>query len=282
MLLDLLHSIDETGFTDLEIIVVDNNSTDGTPDSVQTLFPRVKLIRNTTNQYAAASRNQAMRTAKGKYFLCIDDDNVIDRNMIKELAALMETHPEAGMAGPKMFFFGTKTLLYCGARISHWTSLNRYCGADHEDSGQFNAVCETHHIPNVWITRREAHEAVGGMSEDYRIIFEEADYAVRIAKAGYKILFCPAAITYHRIPPPEPGRKLFKNPERAFLQARNRAVYMRRCASPLQQIFFFLFIFPLISAGYVYLLFRSGDYDVLAAHIKGTYAGLRFAVAGKM
>jgi hypothetical protein len=86
----------------LEVIVVDNASTDGAPDMVTTDFPRVRLIRNAENAGYARACNQAARAARGRYLFFLNNDTVIPRGALRRLVERARATPGLGLLGPRL------------------------------------------------------------------------------------------------------------------------------------------------------------------------------------
>ncbi|MBU5689296.1 MAG: glycosyltransferase family 2 protein, partial [Candidatus Aenigmarchaeota archaeon] len=105
MLIRLIKSIKKSTYKNLEIIVVDDASTDGTYEEIKRKFPDVKIVRNEKNLLLAASRNIGIKNSKGKYIFLIDDDNVVDKNCIYELVKSMENDKNIGIVGPIMYYY---------------------------------------------------------------------------------------------------------------------------------------------------------------------------------
>ena len=86
----------------LEVIVVDNASTDGAPELVAAEFPEVRLIRNRENLGFAKANNQAAAVASGRYLFFLNNDTIVPPGAIASLAAYLDTHPDTAIVGPKL------------------------------------------------------------------------------------------------------------------------------------------------------------------------------------
>ena len=87
---------------EVEVFVVDNQSTDGSVDMVRTKFPEVKLIANNDNLGFSKANNQAIQLSKGKYVLLLNPDTVVEEDTFSKCVAFMDQHPDAGGLGVKM------------------------------------------------------------------------------------------------------------------------------------------------------------------------------------
>jgi len=267
----------------LEIIVVDDASSDGTREYVKKLFPQIKVVRNETERLLAASRNIGVRVSKGKYIFIVDDDNVVDRNTIKELVEFMEQHPEVGVVGPIMYFFRDPKRIWCaGVRRNYWTTITKFIYFNTVDDGSLREPYESEDFPNAFIVRRKVIEKVGVFnSKLFPIHYDEADFCQRVRRAGYKIMVVPTAKVWHDISLPEQSRASLlhlKNPLRAYYTVRNRILYHFLWSKNVLQRFVAVLASLAITAYYVIVVLMSApDYRcvVLRAMIKGVIDSFR-------
>src|ERR1035438_365417 len=91
-----------TGRPALEIIVVDNASSDASPDMVARKWPLVRLIRNSGNQGFAKANNQALRTCRGRYAILLNSDTQVRGDALERMLGFMDTHPDVGILGPQL------------------------------------------------------------------------------------------------------------------------------------------------------------------------------------
>ena len=159
----LIRSILESDYPKdkLEIIVVDDGSTDGTYEYIKKQFPQVRVIRNEEEKLLAESRNIGVRASHGKYIFIIDDDNIVDKNTIRELVEFMKKNPEVGVVGPIMYFLSDPKRIWCaGVKRNYWTTITELIGFNTRDNGQFREPYESEDFPNAFMVRREVFEKV--------------------------------------------------------------------------------------------------------------------------
>ncbi|MBN2301446.1 MAG: glycosyltransferase family 2 protein [Lentisphaerae bacterium] len=280
VLIPCLQTVYQNTYSNFEVIVVDNASSDGTVDRVRNLFPTSNVIELPKNVFLAAARNVGAGLATGKYFLFIDDDNEVDSDLISAMVSLFEDDSTIGAAGPKNYYFGEdKLVLWAGQTIGHWTSWTRFRGVRAHDEGQFNDVVDTEGIPNVMMMRRDVFVRLGGYDETYRMSYADADLPMRFRRAGYRTVCNPRAVVYHKIKPDLSRNRM---PMRAYYYARNRVIYMKRFSSPLQFAVFFLVFYPLFTLYYIVREVRNRDWNDLRMHIRGTMDGVWYGLTGKI
>ncbi len=238
----------------------------------------VQVIVNDENLYMIPAMNMGLRMAQGEYLMLLDDDNVIDPGMITALIRVLECDPNVGIVGPKMYYQDQPGILwYAGVTVSRVTSWTRYRGLGEKDVGQYEKPGETDHVPNCSVMRRAAHEAAGALDDVYRGTYAEADYAMRIRRKGFEVVYCPTAITYHDVPPRGKGSP-FRTPARAYLLARNRVIYMKRYAGLFSFLAFMLVFYPLFNLYYLAKGLQVRDSAGTKAYARGIRDGISYAL----
>ena len=198
-----------------EVIVVDNASTDNTPNMVMKEFPQVHLIRSKTNHGFGENNNMGMKIAKGRYVLLLNSDTeIIDKNIFREMISWMDKHPKVGLASSALLNPDKKTYQGSGGyfptlfRVFAWmTFLDDLPGIDrlikpyHPLHGwsPFYKGEEYFKEPHKqdWITgayymmRKETMDEVGIFDEDFFLYVEEVELSYRFAKAGWETWYLP-------------------------------------------------------------------------------------------
>lgn len=255
--LDLcLDSVLMNDYENIEIIVVDNASTDGTAELLNAKYKnKITVIKSSKNLMAGGGRNMGASFAQGDYLLFIDSDNVIDKRMIGELVNSLEDLEQAAMVGPLMYYYkDKKKIWWAGADINLWTSKTNYIGNNKIDIGQYQKIEEVGHIPNIFMIKKDIWKMIGGIDEDYVMHFEESDLAERLREKKFKLYLVPTAKTWHNVSlPSEKGTRNFggESSERAYYTGRNRVLFMKKNSFILQYLFFLFFFLPLFSLFYM-------------------------------
>ncbi|HZX10675.1 MAG TPA: glycosyltransferase family 2 protein, partial [Acidobacteriota bacterium] len=194
----------------LQIIVVDNHSSDGSPEMVEKNFPKVKLIRNQENRGYGRAANQGLKQAEGKYVLILNSDIKVNPGCLDEMFRFMETQPEVGASSCKLTFpdgtlqhscrkfpdFKTYLLMLLGVRFLFpgMKLFQEYLMLDWDHS----EIREVDQIMGSFMfIRRDVIQKVGGFDERFWMYFEEVDLCLRIYKAGWKIMHYPYVSAVH-------------------------------------------------------------------------------------
>lgn len=197
----------------IEVIVVDNASTDGSVELVRGNFPFVRVVANSTNIGFARANNQALQIARGRYWMLLNPDTEIlpsVPNPFRLLVDFMDSHPRAAVCGASLFYpdgtrqhsafrFPTLAQLYMDLFPVNWrlreSRLNgRYPVSQYERGTPFQI---DHPLGAALLVRPQAAEQVGLLDEDYFIYAEEVDWCLRFKRAGWEVWCVPDAQIVH-------------------------------------------------------------------------------------
>jgi len=177
-----VRSVVELAWDNLEILVVDNASEDGSPDRIAEEFKaRVKILRRAVNS-PTAGRNQGFREATGDYILSLDNDIVLtDRMILQKAAAILQKFSQVGALA---FRIGSSENPQQPLPEHWWHPVE--CGQGRERFFYTDWFAE-----GAVVFRREALAATGGYEEILFHGFEAVDLALRLLESGFDILYCP-------------------------------------------------------------------------------------------
>jgi len=183
-----------------EVIVVDNGSTDDSRDLLARDFPEVRVVALATNRGYAGGVNAGFRAARGEILAVLNNDAEADPAWLTEMVAALHRHPEAGMATPKVLLFDRRDTLH---------TAGDYCGVDgipdsrgvwQRDEGQFDAEELIFGAAGVAPAyRRTMLDDIGLLDEDFGSYCEDVDLAWRAQLAGYRCIYVPRAVVYHKL-----------------------------------------------------------------------------------
>ena len=174
-------------YANVEVIVSDNNSTDGSPDMIEREFPEVRLIRLKRNT-GIKGYNIAMAKAGGEIIIILDSDSYLEKGGIEKIVSKF-------MRFPKLGALGCKVINCCTNEIHYWHP----CIRDEEmpeggfDSPLFNGCAAA--------VRKTVLDEVGYYPEEYFIYDNERDLCTRIIDAGYDVKYFTDITAYHRVSP---------------------------------------------------------------------------------
>jgi GT2 family glycosyltransferase len=256
-----IESVRRLRYRPLEVLVVDNASSDGSADAVAAEYPDLHLLRSPVNRGAAGGRNLGADYVKDRfdpaYLLFLDDDAVVDERLAAELVAVMRDDPGVGLATPKAYRFGTRDVIASagGMQVRLGRGSITDIGAGARDVGQFDRGGAVESCVGFAVLARcEALERCRGFDERYNPYgWEEVDLSLRMREAGYTIQYAPGAICWHSGGTPGRGRRLARYEAGKIV---NYVRLMRRHATA-REWFGFLAVLPLRAA------------QLMAAQLKG-------------
>ena len=194
-----------------EIIVVDNDSVDGSCQMVTEKFPEVTLIANKDNVGFSKANNQAIRIAKGEYILLLNPDTVVEEDCFLKIVQFMDKTPDAGGLGVKMIdgkgrFLPESKRGLPTPEVAFWkmfgfSSLfphSKRFGRYHLGYLDNDQIHEVEVLAGAFmLLRRETLDKVGLLDEDYFMYGEDIDLSYRITKGGYKNYYFPETTIIH-------------------------------------------------------------------------------------
>ncbi len=202
--LDCLDSLSRISYANAKIVVVDNGSTDGSVQAIRSRFPAVDVLEMNRNLRFAGGTNAGIRYGLdhgAEMFLLLNNDTTVDRDFLSAMVGCAASSPGIGMVAPKIYYHGDPTRIwFAGGSISLWTGTMRHTGIREVDRGQYDTVRDIAYCTGCCIlTTREVIEKVGMLDESYSIYAEDADWSMRVRRAGYRILFEPKAKVWHKL-----------------------------------------------------------------------------------
>ena len=185
----------------LEVIIVDNNSIDGTVDFVKKEWPQCKLIEAGGNLGFARANNIGIRVAQGRYILLLNPDTVILGDAIGMVLDEMDHHPRIGIAGCTLVDAkgNVQRSNFPFPTPAYDLHLLLSSFGDHESIPQDNGLTEVRGFLTgaFLMVRREALEEVGGLDERIFMYGEDVEWCYRMTRHGWGIGYCPQARVVH-------------------------------------------------------------------------------------
>lgn len=280
-----VQSVLDTNWPSLEVIVVDDCSPDDTGVKIQSTFgSAIKCIRNGKNSFQAVSRNNGARCATGDFLFFLDDDNIVDKEIFRELTRAFEINPKLGLVAPMAIHMrpGKSNIIWSlGSDFNRWTSQPK----DYRPNLPLSKVPETpksyptSYYPNGFMVSRRVFDEIGGFDEKYVQIFEESDFGWKIREAGYEEIVLTSARTEHHgfLEPgcvPELRQLGIEKPYRTYCFARNRLRFAKKHFSFLQMLSVASVFAPLSCGYYGFVAIKNRRPDIAWAYLKGTIAGI--------
>ena len=194
----------------MEVLVVDNASTDGSVEMIEAKFPWVTLIKSNENLGFAKGNNVAIRQCKGRYIALVNPDVIVLPGCLDALAEFLDQNPKVGNVGPRVLNPDMSMQSTCRRFPTLW---NNFCSATHLESAfkgsRFFAGEHMFYFPHdrtlavdvlvgcFSMIRREAFDAVGLLDEDLFMYGDDVDWCRRARNAGWQVVFYPGGRAIH-------------------------------------------------------------------------------------
>lgn len=251
------------------IVVVDNGSTDGSVEAINRHFSQVTVIENQRNLGFGTANNMGMhlflQETRYPYLFLLNNDTLVAPSALRVLTSALSKEG-VGAAVPKIYYADSQRLWYAGGRIDWKQGSATHYGYGRRDEERFNRREEVSFATGcALLLKREALEKVGLFDERYFMFGEDVDLSIRLAKAGYRILYLPKAVVWHKV-----GGSVGRKGE-GFIyyhMTRNRLLTMSKHAGWREWLPFLLY-FPLLWGWKAFFFLLRGRPQVARAMIGG-------------
>lgn len=201
----------------LDVVVVDNASSNGSAAMVEQEFPEARLITNERNLGFASAANQGICLSKSRYLLLLNSDTQVGEQALRGMMRFMDEHPEAGAMGPRLVLPDSSPQPYsfgCDPTLGYLLrrGLNLLLREGYLHDWGMEEIREVDWVSGASIMlRRKALEEIGLLDENFFLYFEDNDLCLRLRQKGWKVYFNPIIEVVHL-----GGESLVKNePARA-------------------------------------------------------------------
>ncbi len=198
LLAECLDGLREQEYKQFRTILVDNGSVDGSVDFVSHNYPEVEVIGLAENSGFATGNNIAIKRAKTKYIALLNNDAVPHPLWLNHLVEALESLPEAGLAASKMVFYNNPEIIdragdaYTRAGTGLLRGRGIQAGCYNSKEWIFGACA------GAALYRSTMLEDIGLFDEDFFLVYEDVDLSFRAQLKGYKCIFVPGAVAYHK------------------------------------------------------------------------------------
>jgi GT2 family glycosyltransferase len=273
--LQAVESLRRMTYANFDLVVLDNASTDDSPEAIAAAYPDLRQVRVEVNRGSSSGYAHGFRWAFENgydYVLLLNNDIEVEPDLLTELVKTAESAPDVGCVGPKCYFHGDRQRLWSAGGILRFReSITRERGYGEIDRGQYDRDAEVDYVNGCAILiRRAAAEAAGMWDDVFYICVDDADFCTRVKRQGFRCLYAHRAVLYHMVAYTTGGY----SPGRNFQFGRSGAIYARRYAKPWQWLSYFAFNAAALAVAWLREL-RKGNQAAVAAKLKGIREGLR-------
>jgi hypothetical protein len=224
-----LTSLDTLDYPDFEVAVVDNGSDPRGRQRIRDAFPCVHLLVNERNLGFAAGCNVGidyLLDRGAEYILLLNDDTEVASNMVSQLVAVGERQADIGMLGPTIYYYGGQGNLIWSAG----GTVDAYGETGHRRLNECDAPTDRYldcedvdYVTGCAIlVKRDLIRTIGRLDARFFAYFEETEWCARARRAGFRVVYVPAARMWHKLEPSDrPNSRLY-----VYLNTRNRLLYL--------------------------------------------------------
>lgn len=261
---------------DVDIVIVDNNSSDGSVEAIRSAYPDTPLLANDDNLGVSGGRNSGWKYALEhfdfEYILFLDDDAMLSPDYLRLVRDTYREHPDAGVVCGKAFTTENRdVLMSVGIDANLYTGSIEDIGVGEPDRGQYDELVERDSCGGfAFCTRAALFQQLDAFDEKFNPYgWEDVDYCLRARDAGYRTLYQPDAVLVHK------GSKAGRNPKASyeFHKIRNYLLLIKTHTTWPQKLSCLLFV-PIRCVRVAYLMVRSGNTRVIGAQAAGFLRGL--------
>lgn len=197
---DCLGSLRRQTFTEFEVILVDNGSTDGSQTYTRTRFPEVKLLELNKNLGFTGACNAGYNFSTGDFIILLNNDTEVDPRWLETLVEAFDRVPQAGSVASKMLLFDQRNVIHTAGDYYRSDGIPGNRGVWQADVGQYDqesfvfSACG-----GAAAYRRELLAEIGFLDDDFFFSCEDIDLAWRVNLAGFRVLYTPDAVVYHKL-----------------------------------------------------------------------------------
>lgn len=283
---DCLKSLELISYSPIHIYIADNNSNDDSfdrlkKDYIEKKFNlKITFIQTGSNLGFAGGNNVALKLAYQhghKYLWLLNNDTEVDGEALSELIKTIRKDKNYGVVGSKILYYDTKEIWFAGGTINKITGSTNHIGFGEVDNGQYNQEQDVDYITGCsLLIRSNILKNVGYMDEDYFLYFEETDWNIKISSKGYRIVYSPNSIVYHKVSSSSGGDKE-PAPFIDYYLLRNRYLITRRNKEYFNTITSFLFLIICFIKKFIKIVFiyRKNRMVRLKYLMYGFFDGIR-------
>jgi O-antigen biosynthesis protein len=262
------------------VIVWDNGSSDSTVEAVNAEFPGVVAHHHPVNLGVASGRNSGARLAidgfAPQYLLFLDNDLVLKPGFVDALWRTLQGDPSVGQVQAKLMFLNDPERINDGGgcNINFWLGSTSPVRFNEIDRGQCDAVTRCVSCGGAMMVRAPLFQQLDGFDSLFDPFGpEDLDFSLRLQKLGYHALFNPAAVALHEV------NHTFEGGSYSEVYAHSKAKhwlrFMRRHATPLQQLGFYMVGAPVIAVRMALRELARGNIGALTGTLRGVVEAVR-------
>ena len=205
-----------------EIILVDNASSDGSVEFTTNIFPQVRILKLDENYGFCKPNNEGAKIARGEYIVLLNNDTVVTREWLSELMKGVSSDEKVVCCASKILYYDRRDVINAAGGKITITGAGFYRGYGDRDGPEYNRLEYTGFGCGAGVlVKKDFFMSIGGFDEDYFASCEEHDLGWKSWLFGYRVLYVPSAVMYHKESGTFGGKGSYQ-PVKVYLITRNR------------------------------------------------------------
>lgn len=182
-----------------QIVLVDNASTDGSVEFVKKNFPEIRLIANKQNFGFMKGNNIALKAIESEYYVLLNPDTFVDKDWLINLVEVAKSDGSIGLCSSKILAMDDKSKINYAGGMVNFLGFSWPRGFDEKDDGRFGALGEIGFASGAsMLIKKDVLDRIGLLDEDFFMYYEDVDYSWRARLFGYKVVYVPKSLVYHK------------------------------------------------------------------------------------
>lgn len=227
---ECIKSIFKSSYSNLQVIVVDNGSKDGSPELLREKFgDKINLIMTGKNLGFSGANNIGIKKALDDncdYIVLLNNDTIIDKDLFYNMLKASKEESDA-VISPKIYYYDNRDIIWSAGADMRWKKgVTDQRGINQKDDGRYNKREKVEFATGCCLfIPSKVIKKVGYLTDDYFLYYEDTDYCMRIREKGFNIIYEPTAILYHKESASTGGNlsKLY-----IYYNTRNRLIFNKR------------------------------------------------------
>jgi GT2 family glycosyltransferase len=279
---ECLKSLETLSYSNFHVFLVDNDSSDDSFTKLKKDQESGKFnvgltcIQSGGNLGCAGGNNVGIKRAYEQgfdYYWMLNNDTYVDPDALSTLVEVIENDKKVGIVGSKIYYADTKLLWFAGGSVNPYIGTSKMIGIEEEDKGQYDEQKEVDFIVGCsMLFSREVIGSIGYLEEDYFIYYEDTDWNLRAKKAGWKIVYVPTSIIYHKESSSTKSSDL--SPYYAYYLIRNGYLMVSRVNANYKWMAFMYLFIRILKFHILYVLKSNNKIRRSSMILKGAFHAL--------
>lgn len=196
--IECIESLERIDYKNYRIIIIDNNSSNNSEEILKCKFPKHIILKTKNNLGFAYGNNVGIKIAihnNADYILLLNNDTVVEEDFLSKMVLCAENNKNVGIVGGKIYnYFMPETIDYAGGYFDY----SKFISIHYRDCDSFDKDV-SFIIGCLMLIKADVFEKVGLLSEEFFMYYEDTDFCIRVSENGFRLIYTPEAIIYHKI-----------------------------------------------------------------------------------